>query len=98
MSNEKVALNFFLDEACSTNNKIGFQTSNAKQQSIKDSMALAQSWYDEGTIKDGSIVRIYARVSLIKEGQSASVSSVIVDGVEKKLNMSAAVDEEDIPF
>ena len=101
MSTQYAALNMFLDEACSPNNKVGFQTPEAKQQAIKDSMALVQAWVDDPNVAvtDGSVIRIYAKVSIIKGKAPAAVAQVVVDGETIDLPATTATAEsDDIPF
>ena len=97
---EYAALNMFLDEACSPNNKVGFQTPEAKQAAIKDSMALVQSWVDDPkvAVTDGSVIRIYAKVSIIKGKAPAAVAQVVVDGETVDLPTTAPAESDDIPF
>ena len=95
-----IVLNMHLDQECNYNTKIGFQsskTSSTTQTNIKNTMSLVQQWLDEGKIKDGSVIRIYAKVNVTKEAQAAFVPTIEVDGDELTFEPAAEADE-DVPF
>lgn len=91
-----------LDQECSYNTKLGFQsskTTSTTQTNIKNTMSLVQQWLDEGKIKDGSVIRIYAKVNVTKDAQPAFVPQVEVDGEMVSFDTPAATaDSDDIPF
>ena len=95
----KLALNFFLDEGC-TDRKVGFQLPDTSNQTaIKDSMALVEAWKTSGLIKDGSVIRIYARVTEVKDRKNLTVPEIYVDGKKVKVPAQAAAPaDEEIPF
>lgn len=103
MPKQNIVLNMHLDQDCSYNTKLGFQsskTTSTTQANIKNTMSLVQQWLDEGKIKDGSVIRIYAKVNVTKEAQPAFVPAVEVDGemIEFDAAPAATPESDDIPF
>ena len=103
MSKVNLVGNMHLDKECSYNTKIGFQsskTSSTTQKNIANSMSLLQQWYDEGKIKDGSVIRIYMKINVTKEAQAAYVPEVEVDGeiLSFEAPTAATPESDDIPF
>ncbi len=95
-----LVLNMHLDAECSYNTKLGFQSSKSTsttQTNVKNTMALVQQWLDEGKIKDGSVIRIYAKVNVTKDAQAAYVPEIEVDGKTVAFDAPAPADD-DIPF
>jgi hypothetical protein len=93
-----IVLNMFLDEACTA--KVGFQTPNSKQEDIIESMEIVDSWHEAGTVVDGSVIRIYAKVNVVKAKQPKHVLETYVDGKKVTLTPAEAPApaDDDIPF
>jgi hypothetical protein len=84
MSNENRFFNFHMESSCANNSKIGFQSLNSDVAALKKSLGQCRDWADQGTLKDGDVLVIYAKYTETDAAEEMSLSELkLADGTTR---------------
>ena len=107
MSGDNQFFNFHMEESCSNNSKIGFQSLNSDVAALKKPLSVCRSWAEKGALKHGDTIVIYARYTETSAAEELEMDEIqFADGTTREVPADTApeavaeaeVDEDNIPF
>ena len=96
---ENSFLNFHLEESCSANSKVGFQSLNSDVAALKKNLTVVRGWAESEVLKDGDVICIYARYTESDTAKEMAVTQLrLADGTVRDIPASTVAADDEIPF
>lgn len=96
---ENSFLNFHLEESCSANSKVGFQSLNSDVSALKKNLSIVRSWAENEVLKDGDVICIFARYTESDPAKGMTVTQLrLADGSVRDIPASTVAADDEIPF